>query len=175
MGDPGGSYFRPWTLPGRPQGARGANFKPSWANPFLDFDSGPQKSPKKLNFEGARTSKIALAPRRECNFHFFTTFTPEPENRRFWELFWKPSRVHVSLWAPLGVPWGVPEATRAPPCGPQGSQQVPRPPQEVPRPPDPAVEERTCPKAPGPRILCICRCIYVHIYPFIYIYIYIYI
>ena len=78
LGDPGDSYFRPWTLPGRPQGARGANFKPSWANPFLDLDSGPQRSPKMLNFEGARTSKIALSPRRELNFHIFTSFLPEP-------------------------------------------------------------------------------------------------
>ena len=26
LGDPGGSHFRPWTLPGRPQRARGTNF-----------------------------------------------------------------------------------------------------------------------------------------------------
>ena len=78
LGDPGGTHFRPWTLPGRPQGARGANFKPSWASPLLDADSGPPKSPKKLNFEGARTLKIELAPARECNFHIFTSFLPEP-------------------------------------------------------------------------------------------------
>ena len=78
LGDPGGSYFRPWTLPGRPQGARGANFKPSWANPFLDLDSGPQNSPKKLNFEGARTSKIEHSPRRVLNFHIFPSFLSEP-------------------------------------------------------------------------------------------------
>ena len=74
LGDPGGTHFRPWTLPGRSQGAQGANFKPSWASPLFDVNSGPPKSPKKLNFEGARISKIALAPRRQCNFHFFTKF-----------------------------------------------------------------------------------------------------
>ena len=78
LGDPGGTHFRPWTLPGSPQGARGANFKASWASPLFDADSGPQKSPKKLNYEGARTSKIELSPRREPNFHFFTSFLPEP-------------------------------------------------------------------------------------------------
>ena len=78
LGDPGGSHFRPWTLPGRPQGAREANFKPSWANPVLDADSGPQKSQKKLNFEGARTLKIELALARERNFHNFASFLSEP-------------------------------------------------------------------------------------------------
>ena len=78
LGDPGGTHFRSWTLPGSPQGARGANFKPSWANPFLVFDSGPQRSLKMLNFESARTSKIALSPRWDLNFQIFTSFLPEP-------------------------------------------------------------------------------------------------
>ena len=78
LGDPGGTRFRPWTLPGRPQGAQGATFKASWASPPFDADSGLQKPPKKLNSEGARTSKIELSPRRELNFHFFTSFAPEP-------------------------------------------------------------------------------------------------
>ena len=78
LGDPGGSHFRPWPFPGRPQGARRGNFKPSWASPLLDADSGPQKSPKKVNFEGARSLKIELALGRECNFHIFISFPPEP-------------------------------------------------------------------------------------------------
>ena len=78
LGDPGGTYFRPWTLPGRPQGAQGANFKASWTSPLFDADFGSPKTPKKLNVEGARTSKIALSPRRELNFHIFTSFLPEP-------------------------------------------------------------------------------------------------
>ena len=78
LGDPGGTHFRPWTLKGSPQGTRGANFKASWAGPLFDVDSGPQKSLKKLNFEGARTSKIELSPRRELNFHIFAIFLPEP-------------------------------------------------------------------------------------------------
>ena len=78
LGDPGGTHFRPWTLPGRPQGAQGANFKASWASPLFDADSGPQKPPKKLNSEGARTSKIELSLRRELNLHFFTSFLTEP-------------------------------------------------------------------------------------------------
>ena len=83
LGDPGGTHFRPWNLPGCPQGAQGANLKPSWASPLFDADSGPPKSSKKLNFEGVRASKIALAPRRQCIFHFLMDFAPEPENRRF--------------------------------------------------------------------------------------------
>ena len=78
LGDPGGTHFRPWPSPGRPRGAQGANFKPSWANPFLDLDSGPQKSPKMLNFESARTSSVARSPRWELNCHIFTNFLPEP-------------------------------------------------------------------------------------------------
>ena len=78
LGDPGGTRFRPWILPGRPQGAQRANFKASWASPLFDADSGPRKSPKKLNCEGAHPSKIELSPRRELNFHFFTSFAPEP-------------------------------------------------------------------------------------------------
>ena len=112
MGDPGGSHFRPWPSPGRPQGARGANFTPSWANPFLEPDSGPQKSQKKLNLEGARTLKIELAPRRECNFHIFTSFLPEPYKHRFWELFWEPfGSLLAPIWLPgrlLGLP-GAPQ------------------------------------------------------------------
>ena len=78
LGVPGGTYFRPWALSGSPQGTRGANFKASWASPLFDADSEPQKMPKKLNCEGAGTSKIELSPRRELNFHFFTSFLPEP-------------------------------------------------------------------------------------------------
>ena len=78
LGDPGGSHFRPWPFPGRPQGARRGNFKPSWASPLLDADSGPQKSPKKVNFEGARSLNIELALGRECNFHIFISFLSEP-------------------------------------------------------------------------------------------------
>ena len=78
LGDPGGIHFRPRTLPGRPQGAQGANFVASWTSPLFDADFGSPKTPKKLNFEGARTSKIELSPRRELNFHFFTSFLPEP-------------------------------------------------------------------------------------------------
>ena len=110
LGDPGGSYFRPWSLPGRPQGAQGANFKPSWASPLFDADSGSPKSPKKLNFERARPSKIGLAPRRQCNFHFLTNFAPGPENRRCWDLFWKPFGCHLAFWAPLAAPRNAPGA-----------------------------------------------------------------
>ena len=73
-----GAIFALGPSPGCPQGARGTNFEPSWASPLLDADSGPPKSQKKLNFEGARTLKIELAPRRECNFHVFTSVLPEP-------------------------------------------------------------------------------------------------
>ena len=50
LGDPGGTHFRPWALPGRLQGAEGANFKPSWACPIFDIDSGLPKMTKKVQF-----------------------------------------------------------------------------------------------------------------------------
>ena len=125
LGDPGGTHFRPWTLQGRPQGAQGANCKPSWASILFDADSGSPKSPKKLNLEGARTSKIALAPRRQCNFHFLTNFTPESENRRFWELFGKPFGCHFAFWVPFGAPWSVPGPPQKHSDAPGGSKTPP--------------------------------------------------
>ena len=47
LGDPGGTHFRPWALPGRSQRAEGANFEPSWASSIFDNDSGPPKTSKK--------------------------------------------------------------------------------------------------------------------------------
>ena len=151
------------------QGAQGVNFKPSWASRFFDADFGYPKSPKKLNFGGARTSKIALAPRRQCNSHFFMSFAPQPENRRFGEVFWKPFGCHLAFWAPLGAPWGVPGVPQGhsfwpwmPQEVPRPPQEVPRPPQEVPRPPGTPMEEPAYTNAPGSRILFICRlCVYV--------------
>ena len=131
LGDPGGTRFRPWTLPGRPQGAQGANFKASWASPLFDADSGSPKSPKKLNFERARPSKIGLAPRWQRNFHFLTNFAPGPENRRCWDLFWKPFGCHLAFWAPLAAPRnarGAPGSSKTPAGGSKTPQEVPRPP-----------------------------------------------
>ena len=46
--------------------------------PFWTLILDPNKSQKKLNFEGARTLKIELSPARECNFPIFASFLPEP-------------------------------------------------------------------------------------------------
>ena len=65
-------------LPGRSQGARGAIFHPSLVSPTLDPQFGLKKYQKIAFFEGARTLKIELAPRRQSIFHMFTSFLSEP-------------------------------------------------------------------------------------------------
>ena len=90
-------------LPGPSQAARGAVFRPSLVSPALDPQFDPGKLPKLTFFKGARTLKIALAPRRECNFHIFTSFLPEPQNHRFWELFGEPLGSFLApIWPPEG-------------------------------------------------------------------------
>ena len=61
--------------------------------------------------------KIELAPRRECNFHIFTSFLPEPQNHRFWELFWEPfGSLLAPIWPP-GLTLGLPRASLGLPRG----------------------------------------------------------
>ena len=113
LGDPGGSYFRPWTLPGRPQGARGANFKPSWANPFLDLDFGPQKITKNAQFRkcpNLENCTLASTGAQFSHFHQFPTRTLKSSILgallgAFWLLFGLPGPSWSSRWAPLGVLW----------------------------------------------------------------------
>ena len=117
LGGPWWEPFSPLDPPWPPPRSPGSQFLAIWASPLLDADSGPQKSQKKLNFEGARTLKIELSPARECNFHIFTSFLPEPQNHRFWELFWEP---FGSLFAPFGPPGrllGLPGASLGLPRG----------------------------------------------------------
>jgi hypothetical protein len=99
------------SLPGPSQAARGAVFRPSLVSPALDPQFDPGKLPKLTFFKGARTLKIALAPRRECNFHIFTSFLPDPKIIDFGsslgsllEAFWLPFGLLRALWVPFGRP-----------------------------------------------------------------------
>ena len=127
MGDPGGNHFRPWTLPGRPQGAQGANFKPSWASPLFDPDSGPLA--KKAQFRRCPNLENCTGASTAVHFSLFHEFHARARKSSILgallEAFWVPFGLLGASWSSQGLPWGSPGASLESQGLPEGSKTPP--------------------------------------------------